>query len=95
MDKGKKSMEIDLLLTLKSWCSVDHDLDVIAELSYDAGLNELAHARVAEAKAVGNSEEEIKRSDYITYSPHCSDIPAVRAHLGSGIFAKMIKGMEV
>jgi hypothetical protein len=72
----------------------DHDLDIVGDLSYEVGLNELAHAAEAEAKAAGKSEEEIKRIYYDINGQMCSDIPAVRAHLDSGVLAKLIKEKE-
>jgi hypothetical protein len=47
-------------LTHQGLFQSDHDLDIMSELSYEAGLDELADAAEAQAKAASKSDEEIK-----------------------------------
>jgi hypothetical protein len=81
-------------LTHQGLFQSDHDLDIVDELCYEAGLNEPANAAEAQAKAAGKSDKEIKDIYYTLSAQTCSDIPAVRAHLDSGMLAKLIKEKE-
>jgi hypothetical protein len=71
----------------------DHDLDIVDDLSYEAGLSKLEEAQ-SFAKNAGKDEKDVHRIHYSIYSPCCSNPDLVRKHLDSGVLVKTIAQKE-
>ncbi|KAJ4346455.1 uncharacterized protein N0V89_010384 [Didymosphaeria variabile] len=66
----------------------DHDLDMVSEMTHDAGLYKLEEEAIAKAKAAGESDAE-KQIYYNLYGPSHPDV--VRHHLDSGVLVDLIE----
>jgi hypothetical protein len=69
---------------------LDHDFDIISELSHEAGLAKMEEEAQAVAKAAGKDEKEVDRIYYSIVGHACSNPDLVRKQLDSGVLSKMI-----
>jgi hypothetical protein len=89
-------------LTLYSFQS-DHDLDLVGDLSAEAGLDLLEKEDLATARAAGTKAAtwddpgKYKKTDdvleirYSIYAPDCSNVERVRKHLDGGKLEEMVE----
>jgi hypothetical protein len=72
----------------------DHDLDIVGDLSHEAGLIKMEEEAQAIAKAAGKDEKEVDGICYSIDGNACSNPDLVRKHLNSGVLSKMITEKE-
>ncbi|KAF2105443.1 hypothetical protein BDV96DRAFT_678206, partial [Lophiotrema nucula] len=75
----------------------DHDLDIMGDLSDEAGCNQLEKdAKIKTGGTTSESEagDEDDRIYYCIHGGYCSDPELVRKHLDSGVLEKLIKEKE-
>ena len=68
----------------------DHDLDMVGDFEHEAGLEKLEEAAIAEAKAAGKTDEEIKGIYYTMYGGGSAQ-DVIRRHLDSGVLLELIE----